>query len=237
MSAGIITQVGMFQRQSRWPTTYLRLIAHDGNNMPRGLFRDVGGTDPATADGDLIACWKDITNGRAYIQSDVNFRPRLSFVNGSPKVEFGPGRSWLQNTDGFSGLSSCVLVASFEPYNDENYNIFTSHNSDTWWRYEPDQSGYFGIFTDVRQQDFPPTMPLAGHTIVSLEAQSNTQAAFVNKSAVGVRNTSFYAPPAGQISLIGTDSLGGKDFKGVISAIVISENTNDREALESLVPT
>lgn len=66
----------------------LRLQTHRGDNVPIGLYKDTACTDPATADGDSIAAWRDELSGSGKVatQSNSMFRPTLRFVGGKPFV-------------------------------------------------------------------------------------------------------------------------------------------------------
>jgi hypothetical protein len=63
-----------------------------------GLFKDTGGTTPATLDGDLIALWKDQSgNGNDLPQATSGLRPalKLALQNGMPVIRFDGSSSYL----------------------------------------------------------------------------------------------------------------------------------------------
>jgi hypothetical protein len=88
------------------------LVAHRGNNLPFGLYKDTAMTIPATTAGDAIAAWRDeVTgNGLYATQATAGFRPTLQFVSGRPVVRFDGTDDYLE----FPTIGPLALTSGFE---------------------------------------------------------------------------------------------------------------------------
>lgn len=94
----------------------LRLHTHRGDNIPFGIYKDTGHTQPATQDGDLVAVWRDELSGSGVraVQTNPALRMRLRFRDGVPvlsnEVESGGFSLTLDSTYRENPVFACVGI-------------------------------------------------------------------------------------------------------------------------------
>lgn len=81
----------------------------------RGLWQDAARTTPATADGDPIGAWEDLSgNGNHATQSTAAAKPtlKLGVMNGQPVIRFDGVDDWLAT--GNLSLTSFTIILVFK---------------------------------------------------------------------------------------------------------------------------
>ena len=85
---GVLGKSGVILSKGGDPLASIPMVLRLQAN--RGLYQDVACTIPATADGHVIAAWKDELSGssRIYSQGTSTKRPVLKIISGRPVVRF-----------------------------------------------------------------------------------------------------------------------------------------------------
>lgn len=213
----------------------LRLQTHAGDNVPVGLYQDVACTIPATADGHVVAAWRDELggSGKTYSQSDVSKRPLLKIVSGAPVVRFDGIDDVLELVTGWD-ISSALLAVSCRVSGSFDYSIFTNGTvGDSFWRFSGDGNGYIGVFRTARINAYPMAMPITGSHIFTVASGADYEIR-VDGASKGIQTGSFSAVSAA--SQIGARGASEIPFAGDYSAVWVCEDLSNVTLFESQIP-
>ncbi len=209
----------------------LRLQTHVGDYAPYGLFTDTGGSTPATTEGDLIACWRDMRpGGTLFTQATSLARPTLVFVDGVPMVDFAAGQ-YLVGAKTW-GLDSALAVIGYEPLADEVYTVFDAGAELDNLNRNADGDAYLSTF----RADRLPSLfaaPNTGATTLSIYSDDTDYTAWLNGSLAASEPGSF--DDSGTVVTIGRDIAlaSGSQFIGRVCGIFVHPNAAVRVALEA----
>lgn len=71
--------------------------------------------------------------------------------------------------------------------------LINTSNADNWWRFSLNGHGYFGIFRNVRTEQYPQNMPITGNYLVSIHSRDSDYEVFINNQTKGVVSGSYWA--------------------------------------------
>lgn len=228
---GIRRSIAISRGASNDPNLLLKLVTHNGDNVPVGLYQDTAATIPATTEADPVAAWKDMrSGGTVFTQAVGAGQPFLTFISGVPMVEFSDGQ-WLMGSKTWTGTSALTVV-TYEP-DDSAFTVFDAGSlADTWTRFS-DGNSYMATFRATRVEGFFAS-PSTGDNILSLFSDSSEYTAWLNGTQVATTTGNFQNSDT-EVSIgIDTGENAAKFYNGRISSIFVHTDKAKREELEAL---
>jgi len=192
-----------------------------GGTMPAGrqLHLDAGAIS-GLSNGQTVAQWLDISGQNHHttaIQSDPAYFGNV--LNGRPVVRFdGDDGFYLGNlASSFPSAASLFIVTTLS--NDNGYNLFTTMNNDTWWRWDGNGNSYPGPFRASRINDYTTNMPNSGSHVFELRSSASGWEMFIDGVSRGAAGANYSAGGDYRIAMP-DDSQGSKYLVGDIAEII-----------------
>jgi hypothetical protein len=213
----------------------LFLSVHRGDNVPYGVFQDVAGTVPATAEGHKVACWKDMRpGGLSFTQPAPANQPYLHFTEGVPSIQFS-GSHFLTLSHHFN-ITQALVITAFTNGLDAGYCVFDGPvnvvGQPAYTRFT-DANSYTALFSAVRRDAASNMIAIPYHGVMSVESSPTKYQIWNNGSAFPAVGPSF-ASPAGVFN-IGTNLAisSGAEYTGTVWGIIIHDDPTKRVELEN----
>ncbi|NQU21909.1 MAG: hypothetical protein HQ567_11555, partial [Candidatus Nealsonbacteria bacterium] len=196
---------------------------------------DVNGDGSAFANGAPVTTWHDKagSDNPATAVGDPTFAATSSVLNDQPMVQFdGDDGFDLGNLGGlFPTEATMFVVAAID--NDEAWNLVTTRNNDTWWRYNGNSDSYPGMFRTDRINNYASGMPTDGPVVYAVTSSDAAWEMFENGTSLGAVGGQYNA---GDDYGIGRPDNGnwGKGLNGGIAEILVFNAVLSAEDLNTV---
>ncbi|MBM4034743.1 MAG: PEP-CTERM sorting domain-containing protein, partial [Planctomycetes bacterium] len=171
------------------------------------------------SDGQTVAQWLDIS-GNAHNTTATISDPAYaaSALAGKPAVRFdGDDAFQLGNLGAFFPSAATLFVVA--TINDNGYNLFTTRNNDTWWRWDGNGLAYPGPFRTSRIDNYT-AMPNSGSYVFEVRSSGSGWEMFINGTTRGAQGANYNAGDDYRIAM-NDDGQTQKRLLGDISEIVV----------------
>lgn len=104
---------------------------------PATLFTDTGKTTPVSSDGDLVACWDDVSdNGQDGVQATSSYRPtyKTNVLNGNSVLRFDGGDFFTTASRAFTAEFTIFAVSKYTA--SDTRGIISVDNSGTYRQFQ-----------------------------------------------------------------------------------------------------
>ena len=213
----------------------LRLQTHNGDKIPRNMYKDVACTLPATLEGDVIAGWKDPNSGLIATQLTVGARPLLHFDLGFPTIIFDgvddflslPNTGIATAAEMFIGVKN-VVVAGFPMW---DLGGITTDDRNCYIPFG-DGNNYDSFFTTIRKQYPSGATNYAVWFVYNPLSQNNLWQAYVNNSlAFSVAGSNVFVTAT--TNTLGKASGGFRNM--AVSSLLIGPPVSNRTFIYNYV--
>ncbi len=170
-------------------------------------------------DGDVMGFWSDQSgNLHDTIETIGDPTYQASALGGEPAVRFNGNDGFrLGNLSGaFPSAATLFVVTTLS---DPHYNLFTTRNNDTWWRYHGNGLSYPGLFRSNRIENYT-AMPDAGSFIFAVESTAGGWEMFQDGASQGAVGGQYNAGDEYRIGMHDNNN-GDKNLNGDISEILV----------------
>lgn len=113
--------------------------------------------------------------------------------------------------------AAATVIAVFKPDSDNEYSVYRSESLSpgSYWRYQGDGNGYFGVFRGTRLEAHPAGMPTTGNHIVGVRSSSADYRVMLDRVLQTVQAASYLAGTSHMISPL------ERAFKGWVYRIIV----------------